>query len=254
MMHQYAQTNIQLLNQLRQLDYPDAALVGVHRAYGLVIQLFSGRFRASGKTFIAHLVGTASILAHLRVSADLVTAGLLHAAYSHGDFGKSGDRLSPVKRQQVKQAVGSAEPLIARYTLLTWGTEVINTLPDRLDQLSSIDRDVVLMRLANELEERLDLGLRYCGDTKYQSYASRDCQRLVECAQKLGYPTLAIELEQAFEATVQADLPQQFCNSTGFGYSALVVPQSCRPKLSVALRRVLANTIRRSKAFMSGLT
>ncbi|NJP21002.1 MAG: hypothetical protein HC763_20665 [Hydrococcus sp. CRU_1_1] len=89
-MYVYAQTNIQLFNQLRDRGYSNAELQEIFNAYQLTIELFTGQFRASGKTFIAHLVGTASILTHLRVSSKLIAAGLLHAAYSQGDFGGIG--------------------------------------------------------------------------------------------------------------------------------------------------------------------
>ena len=92
-MHTYAQTNIQLFNQLQREGYGAADLEAVARAYDLAIALTTGRFRASGKTFIAHLVGTAGILGSLKAPGPLVVAGLLHAAYAAGDFGddQSGD-------------------------------------------------------------------------------------------------------------------------------------------------------------------
>ena len=76
----YAQTNIQLLNQLHRANYTADDLHLVRTAYELAMRLFCGQFRASGKTFIAHLVGTASVLGSLRVGAALIAVGLLHAA------------------------------------------------------------------------------------------------------------------------------------------------------------------------------
>src|SRR5208282_2979363 len=80
-MHTYAQTNIQLINQLRGESYATSDLRVVVDSYELAALLLTGRFRASGKTFIAHLVGTASILGSLHAPAPLVAAGLLHAVY-----------------------------------------------------------------------------------------------------------------------------------------------------------------------------
>ena len=53
-MHAFAQTNLQLINQLQNSGYPPAKLKFVATAYELAMRLFTGRFRASGKTFIAH--------------------------------------------------------------------------------------------------------------------------------------------------------------------------------------------------------
>ena len=66
-MHSCAQTNIQLFNQLRRDAYSDGDLNLVRHAYESAMVLFSGRFQPSGKSFIAHVVGTASILAWLRL-------------------------------------------------------------------------------------------------------------------------------------------------------------------------------------------
>ncbi|MBL1211120.1 HD domain-containing protein, partial [Geminocystis sp. GBBB08] len=74
-----AQTNLQLFNQLYFLNYSEDNCQRVAQAYELATSLFTAQFRSSGKTFISHLVGTASILANLSVSVDLVIAGLLHA-------------------------------------------------------------------------------------------------------------------------------------------------------------------------------
>jgi len=84
---QYAQTNLQLYSQLMQAGHSANELGTVRKAYDLAVQLFAGAFRANGKPFIAHLVGTASILAKAETGIDVTTAGLLHSVFSHGEFG-----------------------------------------------------------------------------------------------------------------------------------------------------------------------
>ena len=74
----YAQTNIQLYRQLAELGYPSTDVSRVHRGHSLAMKLFTGLFRGSGRPFLAHLVGTASVLASVRVPIEVVTAGLLH--------------------------------------------------------------------------------------------------------------------------------------------------------------------------------
>jgi hypothetical protein len=46
-MHSYAQTNIQLFNQLRGKAYASADLVRIRKAYELAVQLFTGRAAAA---------------------------------------------------------------------------------------------------------------------------------------------------------------------------------------------------------------
>lgn len=227
-MHSYAQTNIQLLNQLRCDGYSNTELESIYSAYKLVMRLFTGSFRASGKTFIAHLVGTASILGHLHVCAKVIAAGLLHAAYAQGDFGGIGKQgISETKRKQVSHLVGKEiEEYIAKYTAFSWNERTIPEIYQQLDELGPSDRDVLLIRLANELEEYLDLGIVYCGDTKYQQYIQREGHLLVEMAQKLGYPTLATELASAIEDNILAEIPTELCNPTGHHHSAQIPPKS----------------------------
>ena len=80
-MHPYAQTNVQLFNQLRSQGYSQNDRERVREAYEFAMRLFTGLFLPSGKTFIDHLVGTASILTSLRMPVEVVVAGLIHAAY-----------------------------------------------------------------------------------------------------------------------------------------------------------------------------
>src|SRR5690349_15945772 len=143
-MASYPQTNLQLFALLRRSGRAAGDLARLRDAYELAMHLFAGRYRPDGKTFIAHLVGTAGIVA----------AGLLHAAYTEGDFGAS-PRSS---RQRVRKAAGSeAEGYVAAYAALRWSAEAVASLRAGLDDLDESGRCVLLIRLANELEDCLDL-------------------------------------------------------------------------------------------------
>jgi (p)ppGpp synthase/HD superfamily hydrolase len=76
-----AQTHLQFCRQMQDAEYSTQDLVLVDRAYRLAMQLFAGHYRPNNKPFIAHLVGTASILAAVHQPAFVVAAGLLHSAY-----------------------------------------------------------------------------------------------------------------------------------------------------------------------------
>lgn len=238
----YAQTNIQLFNQLRRDDYSNTEISCILNAYKLAMCLFTGCFRPSGKTFIAHLVGTASILSSLHLPAKVVAAGLIHAAYASRDFGNGEKGISDAKREQIRRAVGKeVEEYVARYKALKWNEKTLPAIRDRLDALAPIDRDVVLIRLANELEEHLDLGLLYCGDGKHQQYTNHGGHLMVEMAEKLGFPTLAIELARVFKETASAEIPMELRNQSDRESSFLLVPKSYQRRLSVVLRHWLIN-------------
>src|SRR5258706_4092422 len=86
-MHRFPQTNLQLYRHLAEVGYAAADIASAGRAYELALELFPGTYRGSGKPFLAHLVGTAGIVAALRARPALIATGLLHAAYAHGEVG-----------------------------------------------------------------------------------------------------------------------------------------------------------------------
>ncbi len=239
-MHRFAQTNIQLLNQLRLLGYLPGGLSPVVGAYELAMRLFTGRFRASGKTFMSHVVGTASILASLRASPSLVASGLIHAAYGAGDFGDGDTGMTEARRGQVKSVVGEeVEEYVARYTRLRWYDEAIATIHAGLKAIESRDRDVLLMRLANELEEYLDLGILYSGGEKRQqvNYINENGELMIQMAEELGFPTLASDFAQAFKEAASTEIPPGLRRRQNSSF--LLAPQT-HQRLTEAVARRLA--------------
>lgn len=208
-MYSYAQTNIQLFNQLQEAGYEQADLSCVHDAYAFAMRLFTGCFRQSGKTFISHLVGTASILAEFRASASTVAAGLLHSAYSHGEFGTGGRGISEAKRKQLRLVVGAqAEHLVASYTAFPWDKEAISALYHNLPVPGSVEREVLMIRLANELEDHLDYAALYSGAAEYRRDVIKSYLfQCIDMAEKLGFPVLASALSRAFDETLSVELP-----------------------------------------------
>jgi (p)ppGpp synthase/HD superfamily hydrolase len=239
--HSYAQTNIQLFNQLGRLGYAPAELEAVASAYELAIVLVTGRFRPSGKTFVAHLVGTASILASLAVPSPLVIAGLLHAVYSAGDFGDGPPGVSEARRDRVRSVAGErAEEYVSRYQALFWSDHTIRSITAGLDGMTAMERDVVLMRLANELEEFLDFGILYGGEQKRLAISDRHrCRLMIEIAQRLGFPTLSEELARSIDGSAAAVIPGELLRARTVNASFLLAPQSYQ-RLKDALSTRLA--------------
>ena len=236
---QYAQTNLQLYLQLRRSGYSDEDLTRTHRAYEFSLTLFTSMFRASGKPLLAHLVGTASILASLKEPGPVVTAGLLHAAYALGDFGTGRVGITSAKRERVRLAVGTdIEELVARYTRFTWNRRSIPQLLSEATTLQGIDRDVLVIRLANELEDHLDLGVLYCHNAvSRREYILSPLNQSVDLARLLGIPRLAEALETAFSEVLSAELPVSLRNRHGYTFQQ--APASHMPRPSVALRRFI---------------
>jgi HD domain len=189
-----ARTNIALYKQLHAAGWDMGRVAEVRDCYEFATTLFAGHCRASGKPFLAHLVGTASILAALGAEPTTVAAGLLHAAYDQGDFGITRRRN---RRARVRLAIGDdAEALVWRYQELGWNDSAVAWMRDGLDTLTSIDRTIVLMRLANELDDNLDLEMRYCHSAKDQHRKHRDA--IVAMARALHQPALAHAFDEAY--------------------------------------------------------
>ena len=239
MRQDFAQTNLQLYTQLRGAGYTDDQLILVRKGYDLAMRVFPASFRGSGKPLLAHLIGTASILARVGQPAQVVTAGLLHAAYALGDFGDGRLGMTDVKRDRVREAVGGdVEDLVARYTNFDWNKNTIPRIRERVETLTPIERDVLVIRLANELEDHLDFGVLYCGNgEKRREYIRSPLNQSVDMAKSLGLSDLAAALDYAFQQTLSAELPSALRNP--HDYTFVQPPASLSPRLKVAARRYL---------------
>ena len=241
-MDRFPQTNLQLYAQLVDLGYSEADLATVARSYELSMTLFPGTYRGSGKPFLAHLAGTAGIVATLRGRAALVATGLLHAAYTHGEFGNGWRGVSDAKRARVRAAVGpEIEDLVARYTALRWAPASIPAIRARLDAMTALERDVLLVRLANELEDHLDLGILYLGDAPRRlRFMREDLPAAVEMARRLGHPGLAESLTAAFDQIERAAISPVLRRSDAESFRLPLA--SHRLRLRVAVSHLLARS------------
>jgi hypothetical protein len=241
-----AQTNLQLYDQLVAHGWSDAALADVRRAYELATELFAGQLRPSGKTFVAHTVGTASALAAADARPDLVRAGLLHAAYTHGEFGDGRRGVSRSKRAAVRKVVGPVvEQLVADYTALGYTQAVVDDWTRRASALSAADRDQVVLRLANEVDDHADLGLRFCDRGPAALSSDATFAALGDLAEEIGEPVLAELIRHASMAERDTPVPAVLRSEATRSWT--VAPRSYRLRLGIAVRRTtLAQRLRRS--------
>jgi (p)ppGpp synthase/HD superfamily hydrolase len=239
-MFPYAQTNLQLYRQLAAEGYAAAEIGSVAGAYEVGLGLFPGTYRGSGKPFLAHLVGTASVLASLRARTPVVVTGLLHAVYTHGEFGNGWRGMSDSKRAEIRRAVGEEiEDLVARYTRLVWRRRTIPEIRARLDTMTPTERDVLLVRLANELEDHLDLGILYLADVeRRREFMHAALPAAVEMAERLGFPALAKSLTEALADIAGAQVATGL--RRGDAESIRIPFASHRLRLRVAMSHLIA--------------
>lgn len=251
-MHKYAQTIPQLNNQMRKAGFSDDDQAAVVSAYLFAAELFSGYFRGCGKTFIAHLVGTASILVAHGASIHAVLAGLLHAAYDQGDFGHRLRRGRSRKVEEMTRTVGAeAERLVAGYHHLPWDAAAISAYASQIQPESDTQRTLLFMRLANELDEHLDGSPLYCRNKNNRLERIKEVgPEVVALANKLGHAELAIELQETF-----ADCMAQNIASTipiPRANSHLIPPRSFRRRYDSRLRAMVGRIRRKAMAVHSG--
>lgn len=165
---------MQLYRQLMIAGYDEPTLLQVRSAYELARQLFVGCFRPDQKPFIAHLVGTAGALADWRERPALVLGGMLHSAYLFGDFGDGRRGVTKAKRDIVREHVGDeAETVVAGYTHAT-SAGVLHAAATLGD--ASVERDLVVLKLADLADELVDAGPNYAPEKTLAFGLPRDAE------------------------------------------------------------------------------
>ena len=167
---QRAQTNIQLYNQLSDSRFSTLDLLCIQRAYTIAAELFAGQIRPEGRPFICHLVGVASILAQLGEAVPVICTGLLHSAFSQGDFGEGKGNINGSARRRFESSVGhDTQELIDGYGQCAWNASNVHNWTVNAGNVDRTLRTVNLIRLADALEDALDFGLQF--STKGEKHA-----------------------------------------------------------------------------------
>ena len=242
-MERIAQTNLQLYNQLRLQGRSPEDLLLIRRCYELSVTLYTGAFQGDGKPFVAHTTGVASIMGQLGISSVVVGAACIHNIYGNGNFGDGRSEIaSPPRRSFVRNAVGDeVEECIYRFRSFRVNSSSIGEISSRLDQLDERDRDLVTMDLADHLEKYVDHGVLYFGDSTWVTdFIEHHGNALIEIANRLGHPQLAIALADAFAETARQSIPPELKREKRHRVLELVMPLSCvrRPQLA-AIERLI---------------
>jgi hypothetical protein len=196
-MPEIAQTNLQLYNQLIAAGWSDADLDRTQAAYALAADLFAGQIRSSCKTFLEHLVGTASAVAAVGGRPALVHAGLLHATYTFGEFGDGERNATESKRAAVRAVIGAeAEELVTEYASLGYSAATIQDWQERAHMLSPREHDLAVLRLANEVDEHIDFGTRYSDRNGHPMSSDSVFEEMIVLAEELDEPALADLMER----------------------------------------------------------
>ena len=152
----FAQTNLQLYRQLQASGFASQDLAHVRAAYELACELFAGRFRASGKPFLCHVVGVSSFVAALGARAEVVAGGLVHSVYAQGNFRDSAQGVTDERRQTLTRALGETiEEIAFEYHRTPWPA-LLRQAARGPEGLAQSARALVLLKLGDIYDDCAD--------------------------------------------------------------------------------------------------
>ena len=157
-----AQTNVQLYNQCLADEWAENDLRRLQKAFLISQRVFPASYRPSGKAFLSHLIGVASILLRWQQIPTIVISGLLHSIYLYGSFGDKRRGATPQRRAYLAENFGSEiERCVFNYS---------DARPKGLYCDSNTETQTIL--LADAFEEIWDYGNLY--SPKKDVTATRD--------------------------------------------------------------------------------
>jgi hypothetical protein len=204
-----AQTNLQLIGELVRSGWNAADLKRIDASYSLATRSLGHLFRPDGRPFVAHLCGTASLVAREGASPDTIVAALLHAIFAQGHMARNGGASAANKRAVADVAGTRAVEIILAYDALPWKSEPILKLANSGTPPVGLQREALLIRLANEADDNVDGAAAL---SSKQRYAGRP--DLLEAVDKLAglleAPGLAVALRTGLAQADQLNLPASF--------------------------------------------
>ncbi|MEH6552192.1 MAG: glycosyltransferase [Pseudomonadales bacterium] len=204
-----AQTNIELYNQCIAMHYSERDLQLIKAACEMATKEFNGLYRGSGKPFISHCVGTASILAHFRSSAQMIAAGLLHSFYEFSSISEKDN----TARQYLANLMGAkTEHMIFAYNTLKPTLKPEPRLLSSPNLMALTAAKNSLLQMANYLDELLDNSLAYSGKTTPELEDWMPIYR--HACDSLEVPGLYLMLEDAIKNTADLTIPESMISNS----------------------------------------
>jgi nucleoside-diphosphate-sugar epimerase len=206
----FAVTYPQLVHQAIAAGLDEQDLRGLRDVFAVAQRYFDGLYRAGGQPFICHMVRTASIVLAEGQPLPLVEAALVHATYdAHRYEHSTRPWPGPLLRKRLRRDVGiDVEQIVWAFHEADW--ERIGAPEVQLRELpraSSMVRSALALRVANDLENHMDLALVYRTGRRFRERIESDGSTIVQVASRLGMTTLAEELSAVFKESLEETLP-----------------------------------------------
>lgn len=184
----WSQTIDGIYAEARQSGWSEE-LTDLMQAYTLIEPMFTGWCRASGRPFLCHLIGTASLMLQHGGTRDEVLAALTHAVIESGAYGRWGTR----PRGDVHALAAGALPpgslhYVEAYSLFDWRAFVSTAMQDLHGALEAVDPTVLKLRIVNEIDDSLDWP--FLTESRRED-GLRECDLCIAAAQACDWPSLA---------------------------------------------------------------
>jgi len=117
----------------------------------------------------------------------------------------------------------------------------------RFHRMSPLERDILLIQLANELDDYREFASNHAANADERIEVIRQCgPQQAEMAEWLGRPELARALRETYAESIAAFVPKALQSEFSYGYE--IVPKSCQVRYNILARRLgvkIRNRMRR---------
>lgn len=190
----WPQSIAEIATKARLAGWSKAECVTLWQTHDLMAELFSGRYRGSGRPFINHLAGTSALALHHKANSVVVLAGYAHAAYEQGEFGRDEKGSTAHNRAELLAVIGpQAEEMVFGYVPFQWFRFAKQATDEDVLGLSEVQRDILFLQIVNALDDSCDAAVY---PPKWRQGC---CDRLVAGARfaaLLGYCALANQIHR----------------------------------------------------------
>jgi len=194
------QTNIQFYAWAHSFGYSTEDIRYFSDIYRLSQELFGSQFRASGKPFTSHLIGTASATCVERPPAYVVGAALCHLPLKNGEF--SPFNSSRAKLRLVDSVLGKEAMEVDQVY-----EEIQRSRKLHFDSLESgnwqptlKEQYALLIWAANEVDDELDAGSLFAAPERYETQSRRWVTELTRRYDWAEFESLAQDVYHVSEA------------------------------------------------------
>ena len=199
-----AQTNLQLYLQIKESNLPDSLVRQIQQDYHLAVKLFGDIIRSTGKPFLCHAVGTASMAMINGATATQIRAALLHAAYSHGKFPRGKTGATANNRDWLRSFTDNeVESLVYEYRNFPFNQQSVDRFVSDERQPSPLERSLLLIRISNEVDDSAHYGALLGNKRRYKN--DEWLNAVIALCDKLKLPHAKSALVQACRDLTDAD-------------------------------------------------